>query len=87
MQLNLGDSGSEATVGCEALTLLLGLTIISPVGALLITILGWIVTIQSLGSFDDCNGNSRLDWQVQAQRRLISSKVQTRESPLEVDLG
>ena len=42
---NLGGAGSGAAVGCGALALLLGLIFISPVGALLIKTLGWLVTI------------------------------------------
>ena len=45
MWLRLGGPGPGPTIGCGALLALLGLILISPVGAFLIKALGWIVLV------------------------------------------
>ena len=45
MWLRLGGPGPGPTIGCGSLLALLGLILISPVGAFLIKALGWIVLV------------------------------------------
>lgn len=62
--LRLGGAGPGPALGCGTLLVLLGIILISPVGAFLITTLGWVTAVAGvvlivLGILSWLSGNRR----------------------------